>query len=55
MDRLVRHLFGVAWAGAELVVAAYDWATRRDPNADLKRFLAEHPEVTIYYPDGERQ
>lgn len=31
----------------------YDWLTRRDPDAELKRYLAEHQNVRWYYPDGE--
>ena len=49
-----RVLFSIGWVTADLAVASYDAITHRDPDAELKRFLADRSEVRWYYPDGER-
>lgn len=47
-------LQNVVWPAADLFVAAYDWLAKRDPDAELRRFLADHPDTRWYYPDGEQ-
>jgi hypothetical protein len=43
----MRILGGIVLATAELILAAID-------NAKVRKFLRDHPDVRIYYPDGER-
>jgi hypothetical protein len=53
MDRLAVRV--VLLAALRVLEAVMDRISVATDRVELRGFLKEHPEVRLYYPDGERQ